>query len=300
MKKHYTVILIMIFTSAQLSFAQMNKGNERWFVGGHGGVNAFWGDITDNGNHIFPGGPFQEGYYKDRKGMYGIILGKEINSRFSFRAQYIRGNLRSTSDFDKKKFSSRINETNLSLHINLIDLFGGDSKSPWTIDLFAGMGMLSFRSIASSTITGETIRTAPNDSLSYALKKNMNTLVIPFGLSINYNINENFRLSFETTMHSANSDWLDAEASKKRSFEGYSYSGLSFIYFFNIPTKEMRRSNTRGNFKAETDTEGKNYRNYQRNGKVGTSNHRRKPYRSAVKGKPRKSGKVFKVPKGAY
>ncbi len=290
-----TFLILFLFWGIFLN-AQNYRKHQQWFFGAHAGYNAFWGDITDNGNHIVPGGPFQESFYKDRKLMYGGWLGKEFNNKISFRSQFIYGKMVGTSEFDKKQFTSTNREFNITLAFDLVDLLGWDNKSPWDWYVYGGIGILSFRSSLTSLNSGETIRYAPFDSLKYNSKGRLMTMVFPFGTGINYNLDQNWRITLETNMRSASSDWLDSELSKKRSFEGYSLTTLGITYIFDLPKKGSRGSRS-SNFEAMSDNSGKEYRKRRHNGNISQNpfKHQR-PYRSSVKVKSSRRSKIFKTP----
>lgn len=294
LKKSTILILFMIL--GNVLNAQGYRKHQQWFFGAHAGFNAFWGDVTDNGNHIVPGGPFQESYYKDRKLMYGAWLGKEFNNKISIRSQFIYGQMVGTSNFDKKQFFSSNREFNVTVAFDLVDLFDWDRKSPWDWYVYGGIGILSFRSELYSLNSGEMIRYAPFDSLKFNTKGRLMTMVIPFGTGINYNLNQNWRFTLETNMRSASSDWLDGESSKKRSFEGYSLTTIGVTYIFDLPKKGNRGSRN-SNFEAMSDNSGKEYRKKRYNGNVSQNPFKyQRPYRSSVKLKSSRRSKVFKTP----
>lgn len=296
MRFRKNIILVLFLILGTTLSAQNYRKHQQWFFGAHAGYNAFWGDITDNGNHILPGEPFQESYYKDRKVMYGAWLGKEFNNKFSFRTQFIYGQMVGTSDFDKKQFSSSNREFNVTLAIDLVDLFDWNHKSPWDWYVYGGIGVLSFRSTLYSLNSGEIIRFAPFDSIKFHSNRRLMTMVIPFGMGINYNLTKNWRFTLETNMRSASSDWLDGEVSKKRNFEGYSLTSIGVTYVFNIP-KKGNRGSRHSNFEAMSDNTGKEYRKVRHNGNISKNPFKQqRPYRSSVKIKGQRRGKVFKTP----
>ncbi|MDD2413042.1 MAG: hypothetical protein PHR79_09040 [Bacteroidales bacterium] len=289
------ILLLFLIFGTTLS-GQNYRKHQQWFFGAHAGYNAFWGDITDNGNHFLPGGPFQESYYKDRKVMYGGWIGKEFNNKFSFRSQFIYGQMVGTSDFDKKQFSSSNREFNITLAVDLVDVFDWNHKSPWDWYVYAGIGVLSFRSTLYSLNSGEIIRYAPFDSLNFNSNRRLMTMVIPFGTGINYNLNKNWRFTLETNMRSASSDWLDGEVSNKRNFEGYSLTTLGVTYVFDFP-KKGNRGSRHNNFEAMSDNTGKEYRKVRHNGNISKNPFQnRRSHRSSVKIRRQGRGKVFRIP----
>lgn len=97
-------------------------------------------------------------------------------------------------------------------------------------------------------------------------------------------------------MRSASSDWLDGEVSKKRNFEGYSLTSIGVTYVFNIP-KKGNRGSRHSNFEAMSDNTGKEYRKVRHNGNISKNPFKQqRPYRSSVKIKGQRRGKVFKTP----
>ncbi len=295
--KNILVVAMILAFSLNLN-AQKYKGYQQWFFGAHIGYNAFWGDITDNGNHIIPGGPFQKSFYQDRNMMYGAWFGKEFSKIMFFRTQFINGYLVGASNFDKKRFVSTNREFNIVLALDLVDFMEWDNKSPWDLYLFGGVGVLSFQSKLTSMNSGEIIRYAPFDSIKYAANHRMISPVFPFGVGLNYTIENRLRFTIETTIRSVSSDWLDSEVSKKRALEGYTYTSFGVTYVFNMPKKGSMGGGGNGNFEAMSDNSGKNYRKKRNNGSVSSNPFKNQvPRRNTAKIKGNPRGKTFKTPK---
>lgn len=294
----HILILIFILANSYGLFAQKYRGYQQWFFGAHIGYNAFWGDVTDNGNHIIPGGPFQQSFYQDRNMMYGAWFGKEFSKKMFFRTQFINGYLVGTSNFDKKRFVSTNREFNIILGFDLVDFMEWDNKSPWDLYFFGGIGMLSFQSKLTSMTSGEVLRYAPFDSAKYAANQRIMTPAFPFGIGINYTIENRLRLSIETTIRTVSSDWLDSEVSKKRALEGYTYTTFGITYIFNMPKKGSIRSGGNGNFEAMSDNSGKQYRKKRTNGSISSNPFKHQaPRRNSIKMKSKSRSRTFKTPK---
>lgn len=294
----HLIISVLLFMTYFSSSAQHFRSYQQWNIGAHVGYNAFWGDITDNGNHIIPGGPFQQSFYQDRNIMYGAWLGKDFNKKVSFRSQFIYGYIVGTSNFDKKRFVSSNREFNITFAFDLVDFFDGDPKSPWDWYVYGGAGILSFRSSLTSMNSGEVLRYAPFDSLKYASKQRIITPVFPFGMGVNYKIGTSLRLTLETSIRTASSDWLDSEVSKKRSLEGYTYTSFGITYVFDFPRKGGIGSWRSGSFDAMSDNSAKQYRKKRNNGSISSNPFRNQaPRRGSAKIKSPRRGKTFKTPK---
>jgi len=76
MRKYSFIIILLFILFFNKTYSQINSRFQDWFIGAELGLNTFWGDITDNENHFIPAGPFQAGYYKDRKWTWGRVLEK--------------------------------------------------------------------------------------------------------------------------------------------------------------------------------------------------------------------------------
>lgn len=301
LKKRTFLVLFIIFINYQ-GYAQLNSPSEDWFIGGHFGTTSLWGDITDNENHFLPGGPFQNGFYKDRKMMYGGSFGKNISPKYALRAQFLFGNIISHTIVEKLEMSSKIQDYTFSFAVDLIDQFDWASKSNWDLYLTVGVGFTRFRSQRNSLIPNDTINKpdyAPNDSLKYNNNKYSTTISFPFGLGVNYKIGNNWVINAESSIRYLNTDWLDAMVSSKRSFEGFGYLSVGVMYRFNMPkggSVWARKSSH--SFDSQKDNTGSTYRTKRRNGSVTSDPFgNRTNKKSSIKGNKKRKKKTFKTPK---
>ncbi len=294
------LLLLSIF-----SYGQSNRIDQDWFIGAHLGTTSLWGDITDNQNHFLPGGPFQKGFYEDRKMMWGGSIGKNISPTYSLKIQALFGSVVGQTAVEKMFMSSKVQDYNLIFSMDFIDLFKWASKSNWDFYGFAGIGFTRFRSQLNSSITNDTIHQpildySPNDTAKYFNKKYSTSISIPFGLGINYKIGNRWVINAESSIRYLNTDWLDAYVDRKRSFEGFGFLSVGVTYRFDLPrggSVWSRKSNH--NFDSQKDNTSSSYRNRRRNGDITSDPFKnRSNKKSAIKtsGKKRKM-KTFKTPK---
>jgi hypothetical protein len=303
LKKNFLLSSIFILFTIH-SYGQINRGYEDWFIGGTIGTTSLWGDLTDNENHFLPGGPFQQGFYEDRKMMWGVTAGKNISPKYGLRAQFLFGKVTSQTYVEKMFMNSTIQDYTASFTFDLIDLFDWSSKSNWDVYGMVGLGFTRFRSQRNSVISNDSIHQpvldyAPNDSNKFFRNKYSTTISIPFGMGVNYKIGKSLVINAESSIRYLNTDWLDALVSSKRSFEGFGYLSVSVIYRFDMPrggSVWSRKSNH--SFDSQKDNTGASYRTRRHNGSVSSDPfNNRGNKKSSIKGGSRKKRKTFKTPK---
>lgn len=301
MRSKLKILFIGLILLLQVkSFAQLNRSYEDWFVGGHLGMTSFWGDVTDNDNHILPGGPFQKGFYEDRKMMYGFSVGKNISPKYSLRGQFLFGDITSHTISEKQIMKSAIQDYNLVLNVDFIDLFDWATKSDWDFYGLIGLGFTRYRSLLTSSIHADSIIDySPNDPAKYNLNKYSFAITIPFGLGVNYKLGKHWVFNAESSIRYVNTDHLDAIVSNKRSFEGFGYLSIGVAYRFDLPRGgSMWSKKSNHSFDAQKENSSATYRNRRHNGSVSTDPfNNRGNNKSSIKIKSKRKKKVFKTPK---
>lgn len=296
--KKQTLLLLFVLFSASV-FGQFNRSYEDWFIGLHGGANSLWGDVTDNENHFIPGGPFQEGFYKDREFMWGASFGKNISPIYSLRAQFLFGPIKSHTVAENQYMRGDIRDYSGILNIDFIDLFNWSTKSNWDLYGLVGLGFTRFRSELFNSKNDSLLRYAPNDSLKYFRNKSITTLSLPIGIGVNYKIGNRIVINAESSIRYLNSDWLDALVDSKRMMEGFGYLSIGLIYRFDMPrtgSTWMRKSNH--SFDSQKDNSGSSYRSKRRNGNIATDPFKNSSNRkSSIKTGVKRKKKVFKLKK---
>ena len=234
--KKIIFLLLGLFLLETNGYGQLNRSYEDWFIRGHFGMTSLWGDVTDNDNHIIPGGPFQSGFYQDRKIMWGVSAGKNISPVYSLRGQFLFGSITSHTIAEKQFMNSTVQDYSLIFNVDFIDLFDWATKSNWDFYGFAGLGLVRYRSTLNSSIASDSIiDTSPNDPVKYNLNKYNSAFSIPFGLGVNYKIGNHWVINVESSIRYVGTDWLDAIVSNKRSFEGFGFLSVGVIYRFDLP-----------------------------------------------------------------
>jgi hypothetical protein len=297
--------LFLFFTFFCITvFGQMNRTYEDWFFGLHGGMNSLWGDVTDNDNHFIPGGPFQQGFYNDRKFMWGFSFGKNLSPAYGIKGQAIFGDITSHTISEKQFMVGSIQDYTVSFTADFLDLFDWAPKSNFDFYGFVGLGFCRFRSQLHSSIINDTLNEpllnySPNDPAKYSQNKYTSTISIPFGLGLNYKLGKSWVFNVESSIRYLNTDWLDALVSSKRSFEGFGFLSFGVSYHFDMPRggSTWARKTSHG-FDSQKDNTGAAYRNKRSNGSVSTD-----PFKnignkkSSIKIKSKRKKKTFKTPK---
>lgn len=305
---HFTkkILFLNLFLLLLLSsFGQINRMHEDWCIGAHIGTTSLWGDITDNENHFLPGGPFQKGFYEDRKMMWGASIGKNLSTVYNLKAQLLFGSVTGQTTVEKMFMNSTIQDYTLIFSADFIDLFKWASKSDWDFYGFVGLGFTRFRSQLNSSILNDTVHQpildySPNDSTKYFKKKYSSTISIPFGLGINYKIGNKLVINAESSIRYLYTDWLDAVVSPKRRFEGFGFLSVGITYRFDLPrggSVWAKKSNH--SFDSQKENTSASYRNKRRNGDISSD-----PFNNRSNGKSsiksgslkKKKRKTFKTP----
>lgn len=294
----FLFLCLILFRTA--GFGQLNRSYEDWFVGGHFGMTSLWGDVTDNDNHFLPGGPFQNGFYKDREMMYGFSVGKNISPVYTLKGQFLFGSISSHTVAEKQIMSSTIQDYTLVLNVDFIDLFDWASKSNWDFYGLVGIGFSRYRTLLnSSVVTDSIIDFSPNDPVKYGLNKYSSAISIPFGLGVNYKIGNHWMVNAESSIRYLNTDHLDAIVSNKRAFEGFGFFSVGVTYRFDLPRGgSMWSKKSNHSFDAQKDNSSSSYHDRRHNGSITTDPFNNKGNKkSSVKIKSSRKKKTFKTPK---
>ncbi|MDT8309347.1 MAG: outer membrane beta-barrel protein [Bacteroidales bacterium] len=203
--------------------------HEQWYVGLTLGSSTFYGDLTDKTNKLSRNNPFQQSFYNDRKFMYGLTMSKRVNGAFWLRANFLSGNIQSTKESVNMFFKSNMYEFSLIGMVNFSELIaGGDRDRPVNIYGFAGIGMASYASWKRDLFTDSLIRKVGNG------KRNQEFL-FPFGVGVDYKVNNYFTVNAEVSMRKVSGDDLDAHLDANGPFEGFGYLSVGINYQFDMP-----------------------------------------------------------------
>ena len=229
------------------------KGQDRsgfgsnWMFSANIGLDAFYGDITENQNKITHNTPFSGFYWDNRHPAVQLTLTKVLSPLFNVQLQYAMGNLSDQKRTMNAAFTGKFKELNLNGNVNFSDLFfAGNPNRKFLIYGIVGIGVTSY-SAAMEYSTSDTLN---------ALTSKGFTCAIPIGLGFKYVLSKKFNLNFEMTRHMLFTDMLDAWPETGRSPEGYGYFSLGASYKFDMPFNLRKRNG----FGAQRDNTINNYK----------------------------------------
>lgn len=219
----FIVLASMTFkTKAQsIDFSQYNS----WAAGIKFGLLPFYGDVRQL--HYSA-----ENKYKKTNTAFTFELIKNFNHVFGAKLNVMTGGLSGSSDNLNIHFNSNLLETTLSGIININDLVGIYPTKNKVINtyLFAGAGIVSFRSKAYSFNEDSYITGYGWDSTGYSKTPGRNEYVFPLGIGFKFNADEKFDIGLEFTLHLTNTDKMDAWMVGNSYNDRYSYAAISFTY----------------------------------------------------------------------
>lgn len=254
--KYTFIILLIVLTGilipSSIRSQQYYRFHESWSLNFNLGYNKFYGDLTDKKNSIFRNTPFHKYFYENRKMMYGFMLGKDINDIVNVRGQILFGSVKGTSEPQLSYFDAKIFEYNLNAKIDLTNLiFGTYGSRAYFFYASAGIGMVNWKTQRKDLITDLVIGGngfATNGSI--VSKRSTTEAVIPIGLGVDFSLNDNWKVSIESTLHGIKTDKLDAFLSDSKRIEGFGYVSLSLVYTFDFNAIQLGSSNQKFNGKS--------------------------------------------------
>ncbi len=193
MAKSLAVLLLLFFSVT--AYAQT------WEFGGFAGGAGYMGDLNQNNPFKISGiagGAFVkrnfDGYLSLKLGYtYGVIKGADSLSQ---NAQERSRNL---------SFTTQLNELSLTGEFNFMKYIPSVSQSVYTPYIFGGIAYTGYT--PKTTYLGQTydLRTIKTEGVAYPA----NTIAVPFGLGIKYNIAGRLTLGTELGYRIAYTDYID-------------------------------------------------------------------------------------------
>lgn len=258
------VILILGLSGKAVS-QNTYKFHENWSIEPNFGYSKFYGDIKDKKTQFVYNTPFHKYFWQDRKLMYGVMISKEISPIFSLRGQILGGKVTGTHESKFMHFKSNILEFNLNLKIDISDLIlGNDDSRKSNFYFFTGVGLTNWDTHLYDSKTGKIISGTGFLDNVFGKRFSATEGVIPIGIGYDYSLNDNWKFTFETSIHGINTDKLDAYISNKPKTEGYAYTGFGLAYKFESLKIRFSSRNLIYNRKAKDPA----IREYNKNKKV--------------------------------
>ena len=199
-----------------------NKVYEGWGVNFNIGPTLFFGDVAENKT-------------ADMRAALSLGVQKQLNSYVYWRLNATYGNLAgSKSEYENGNnaslaFTNKYNEFNTTLKF---DLFGA-SESKVSPYLYAGVGLISYRSRLINSETGAT-KASYGYNGDEAISQT-HEVEIPLGLGLEWNVNKALSFTLDGAVTIVNSDKVDACVSNNndKAFQDlFSTISLGFVYKF--------------------------------------------------------------------
>lgn len=193
------LMLITCFLASQTCFSQT------WELGASAGASGYMGDLN----------PVR--FYKFTDFAYGAHVKRNFDGRWSLRLNLLQSKVRAADSTSENlyqqtrnlSFYSPVTEASLLLEFNFFKYFAGNlpengnhRTSPY---LFTGIGGIRFN--PKTVYEGQEVLLAPLQTENVSYSKN--SIVVPFGAGIKYNVRGNWNLSGEIGYRTVFNDYLD-------------------------------------------------------------------------------------------
>lgn len=207
-------------------------------IGVSGGISYYNGDIN-------PGKQF---FHNDLA--IGGLIRYYDNLRWAFRFQYSNMSLQAFDETGfylpaKEPFKTALNDFSLIAEFNFFDYWTGSQRDFVTPYLFAGFSVFNYRTI-SQVDAAKTL-------------SNGGSFSVPFGVGVKYSLTKRIGLTLEWQMHKSFDDNIDSITDNYYTTESngevkqiamplaykcdwYSMFGLSIVYRFNLPKRDVCNS----------------------------------------------------------
>jgi hypothetical protein len=232
-----TIILfsILFFSKFAGTAQYIYPMRDGWGIGLNIGLTYFYGDVNDNKGRIWNNTPLSGFYYDDKKFMLSGSLSKKISKIWAVRGHLAYGKLKGSDDYLNSYFESTMFSGDLDVTFQFLDYFmARPESSKFKYYLFGGLGLCSYATIRYNMVSNvienaQGYNTVNGKFLNYTMET-----IGKIGLGIAYQLNKDFQLNFETSLHYINTDNLDAYQSKSVALEGYGFMSLGVVYKFNL------------------------------------------------------------------
>jgi cell division protein FtsN len=222
---HVSMISAILIPAISFSQTVSTSDFNSFSFGVKGGLQYFYGDVrqqkyaTDN-------------TYKKANTCIGLEANKNFNSVFGVRLGAMTGGLTGSSPNLDLHFTSKMKEFVFEGIVNMNNLISFYPKKEKKLNtyIFAGIGMINFRSRIYTYNENSFITSAGWDSAGVSKTTARNELIIPMGLGIKFKADKSFDLGFEFSMQLTNTDKLDAWMVNKSYMDRYSHLTASVTF----------------------------------------------------------------------
>lgn len=225
-------LLVMAYEIQAQEADRPHLWRDRWEWTLNLGPTLFWGDMSDDVNQ-----PFEKFLKQDEnKFSFSAGLNKYVGP-FGFRTQVIAGrfsgvrNKWSDGVPASSAFVGNIIHYDLKISLDPITLFAGYNPNRRIgIEGYGGIGNIHYNSTKTNTITNQTSGTIKSSSL-----------VVPFGGSLKYRINDKWGVQGSNIWVYAFKDDLDAHVGTGTNINDmYSYTSVGVTYRFALPERKPK------------------------------------------------------------
>ncbi|MBN3036801.1 MAG: hypothetical protein JW861_14545 [Bacteroidales bacterium] len=227
MKPKTILIIILLMSSVFPGYSQDKPGSnlmDGWSVNVNIGANLFYGDIE-----VYNFFPVTRNNSEWRVA-YGLMAQKEISRILTLRGQFIKGKLSGTKRKYAEWFEADILETSMGMTVNLSSLFFGVRPRALSVYGLVGVGLSQWQTELKKMYTNETIRSNGFTDGSGIGGRTVEG-VLPFGLGLDYRIDDHWNINLEGTLRPVNSDLLDANKGDfPYDFYSYNFAGISYRF----------------------------------------------------------------------
>ena len=227
-------ILVPVSVISQINSRNNNLGEGYVGVGVDVGITQFFGDIDE--------GPAPGGILNNNLALR-IYASKSFASLFLLGGQILTGKVSG----EKKRSSSHLYfnasfiEYSFFTEFNLFGIFTKRVNRKFNIYANVGLGLIDFKTRLYDGVNDSIVK-----SWGYGGQKSTTESVIPFGLRIDYHLNERLVLNGLLSNRKINTDKLDG-VSGNNNTDYFGYYSLGIIYKFYPGSNKSRRRPRNGN-----------------------------------------------------
>ncbi|MCD6090784.1 MAG: OmpA family protein [Bacteroidales bacterium] len=245
--------LIGLILLSTLTFAQTNTSNSG---------NSFYGNNTVNTNS---NNGLLDNWYVELNGgatvvlatlrdkpyswAFGASLGKQLNSRFDIQARFINGKMHSEGLYGGLVLSNDVNfmDASLVLKLKLKELiFRNAPQFVNELYLFGGASYTFYDSKVINSADGTFVSGVGWDAAGAIKTNQLNSLFIPLGMGLKFNIDKSGRyyLTTDLTYYYSKDNRLDGDINPTHAAH-YTYTSVGFVYNIgksNSPQKKIARA----------------------------------------------------------
>ena len=217
-------IILLLLLGRKTTYSQSSQ-DYKWYIAAHGGAAQLYGDIQ---NEEYPFTKFPD----ETELGYGIRFGRSISPAFGAHLHFTNGKFKGVKTSGDQAFASEFTDVHLAFQVNLLNLFFENKNRLVSPYLFAGAGLIWFRSEAWIASTGEIIGDAgyTNEPERSKSSREMG-MMVPAGFGLDFRLTDRWYVNLESGLRLTNTDLLDG-VEKGSQKDAYFYSALGVNYYF--------------------------------------------------------------------